>query len=291
MGTSKTSTNPTPSAALADNVVPLEGEPIAALHQLAIALAGNADLDMLLRQALLIAAHLTDSSHATILLLDERGERIRARATLDSDNVAPLEMVGGPMMRRGLAGWVARERRTALVRDTEQDPRWLPGPGLGDLRSAIVAPLLLDDVVLGLLTLGHSAPDHYDNLHAQLAEIIGALLIAAIRRSQASAPGHLEAPHASRGVLARPSPSIQQIIVASQDRISQKLALSLPGLVLHHLPVPPPVVPRARGTTYFQLSAQGNDWEAIREAKNIAIQLPPRYRGLKLELLSLEGNR
>lgn len=85
--------------------------------------------------------------------------------------------------------------------------------------------------------------------------------------------------------------SIQQIIVASQDRISQKLALSLPGLVLHHLPVPPPVIPRARGTTYFQLAAQGNDWDAIRESKNLAIQLPPRYRGLKLELLSLEGGR
>jgi class 3 adenylate cyclase len=198
-------------------VVPLEGEPIAALHQLAITLAGNAELDMLLRQALLIAARLTDSSHATILLLDERGERIRARATLDSDNVAPLEMVAGPMMRRGLAGWVARERRTALVRDTEQDPRWLPGPGLGDLRSAIVAPLLLDDVVLGLLTLGHAAPEHYVDLHAQLVEIIGALLIAAIRRPQTSAPGRLEAPHASRGVLTRPSPSIQQIIALSAE--------------------------------------------------------------------------
>ncbi|MCA9727094.1 MAG: type VI secretion system baseplate subunit TssK [Candidatus Eisenbacteria bacterium] len=86
-------------------------------------------------------------------------------------------------------------------------------------------------------------------------------------------------------------PGIQQFIVTSQDRIGQKLALNLPGLPLHHLPVPPPVIPRARGTFYFQLAAQGNDWDAIKDSKNLAMQVPGRFRSCKFELLAIEGGR
>lgn len=85
-------------------------------------------------------------------------------------------------------------------------------------------------------------------------------------------------------------PGIQQFILTSQDRIGQKLALNLPGLPLHHLPVPPPVIPRARGTFYFQLAAQGSDWDAIKDARNLAVQVPIRFRGAKFELLAIEGN-
>lgn len=162
------------TVALADSAVSSEANTIAALHTFALALVGSADLNEILRQALLAAARLTASPHATALLLDEQSERICYRVALDSGNIAPLEMVAGPMMSRGLAGWVVRERQPALIRDTEQDPRWLPGPGLGDLRSAIVVPLCYNDHALGLITLGHEAPYYYDQQHLRLLEMIGA---------------------------------------------------------------------------------------------------------------------
>jgi type VI secretion system protein ImpJ len=86
-------------------------------------------------------------------------------------------------------------------------------------------------------------------------------------------------------------PAIPQLIVASQDRIGQKMALNLPGLPLHHLPMPPPVIPRARGTFYFQLASQGSDWDAIREARNLAMQVPGPLRSCKFELLAIEGGK
>jgi class 3 adenylate cyclase len=128
---------------------------------------------------------LTGSQHATILMLDEHESQVRYRVALDSANMPPLELVAGPMMSKGLAGWVVRERRAALVRDTEQDARWLPGPGLGDLRSAIVAPLLSGEHTLGILTLGHEAPDHFGEMHLRLVEILSTQ--AALAVAQASA--------------------------------------------------------------------------------------------------------
>lgn len=198
MGTAQTSTSRTRTVALANRVV--SADTITALHQFALDLAARLDLNDILARALLTAAQLTSSPHATLLLLDVAGDRVCYRVALDNGNLAPLELVAGPMMQKGLAGWVVRERRAALVYDTEHDPRWLPGPGLGDLRAALVLPLLHADRVLGVLTLGHESVDHYHTGHLNLIEIIGAQTALAIeyaqlaeqfRQAPAKAPGPL----------------------------------------------------------------------------------------------------
>jgi class 3 adenylate cyclase len=193
---------------------------LAALEQAAHDLGGDHDLDEVLRRVLAAAAALTASPHATVLLLDDSGDRITHRIALDSGNIAPLELVAGPMMRQGLAGWVVREHRAALVRDTEQDTRWLPGPGLGDLRSALVAPLLLAGRPLGVLTLGHDLPGHYEEEHLRLLEALGAQAALAIENARlASGRRPLERTAAASDttpVLAR-QPSAQDALVVHAD--------------------------------------------------------------------------
>jgi type VI secretion system protein ImpJ len=84
---------------------------------------------------------------------------------------------------------------------------------------------------------------------------------------------------------------VPRVLIASLDRIQQKVNNRLPGLAMHHLPVPPPAVPRRRGTSYFQLDGRGVEWDAIRAAKNLAIDVPPEWRQVQLELLGVEGSR
>jgi class 3 adenylate cyclase len=182
LGTSESSTSYTP-VTLSENAMASEGDAVVELHRLAGVLAGDTEAGEVLRQGLAAVARLTTSQHATALLLDARGERIDYRVTLDSSNVAPLQLVAGPMMSRGLAGWVVRECRAALVHDIEHDERWLPGPGLGDLRSAIVAPLVFRGHTIGILTLGHAAPSHFDQHDLRLVEIIAAQVALAIAHS------------------------------------------------------------------------------------------------------------
>ncbi|MDZ4803597.1 MAG: type VI secretion system baseplate subunit TssK [Candidatus Eisenbacteria bacterium] len=85
------------------------------------------------------------------------------------------------------------------------------------------------------------------------------------------------------------SGGVRRLVVASQDKIQQKLNNRLPGLALHPLPVPPPAIPRRRNTWYFQLDSRGADWEAIRAALNLAIDIPTELQAAQIELLGLEA--
>lgn len=82
-----------------------------------------------------------------------------------------------------------------------------------------------------------------------------------------------------------------RVILASVDRIQQKINMRLPGLPLHIMAVPPPAIPRRRGTVYLQLDARGGDWEAIKMARNLAVDIPMDLRAAQFELLALEGGR
>ena len=215
---------------------------IEALHGFAQHIADAPDLSELLRSALLAATRLTGARHATVLLLDDQAQHIRYRVALESGNLAPLELIAKPMMRRGLAGWVARERLAALVADTEQDPRWLPGPGSGDLRSAIVAPLLLGPRMLGMITLGHETPGHFSHEHLRLLEVFCATVALAVEHAQvvsaaASAPDPWSAPAGAKLAPtpeeALPRPAARTIVALSAElRGLSSMTLDLPPAVL-----------------------------------------------------------
>jgi class 3 adenylate cyclase len=215
---------------------------IEALHGFAQHIADAPDLHTLLRSALLAAARLTGARHATVLLLDDQAQNIRYRVALDSGNLAPLELIAKPMMRRGLVGWVARERAAALIADTEQDSRWLPGPGSGDLRSVIVAPLLLGPRMLGMITLGHETPSHFSSDDLRLLEVFCAMVALAVEPAQvvlnaASAPDPWSAPAGAK--LAPmpeeplPRPASRTIVALSAElRGLSSLTPDLPPAVL-----------------------------------------------------------
>jgi type VI secretion system protein ImpJ len=87
-----------------------------------------------------------------------------------------------------------------------------------------------------------------------------------------------------------------RIIVASPDRIEQKRSLSLRGLPLQLVTVPPPAIPRRRNTCYYQLDTRGRtseaqkDWEAIVQGRGLAIDIPRDILNAQFELLGLEGS-
>jgi GAF domain-containing protein len=191
---------------------------VATIAQVARDLGGSLSLDEILREVLAAAAALTASQHGTVLLLDETGEHATHRIALDSGNMAPLELVAKPIMRQGLAGWAVRERRAALVRDTEEDSRWLPGPGLGDVRSVLVAPLLHADRVLGVITLAHDLPGRYTEDHLQILETLSAQATLAVESA------HLAAAAGPFSQLDRPTPDRAADRTGSAAPIGQRAA-------------------------------------------------------------------
>jgi PAS domain S-box-containing protein len=75
----------------------------------------------------------------------------------------------GLTLGKGLAGWVAQNRTAVNVTDVQQDPRWLHIPGLDeDVHGALVAPILDNERLLGVLSVLHHQPGAFSNDHLEL---------------------------------------------------------------------------------------------------------------------------
>jgi sigma-B regulation protein RsbU (phosphoserine phosphatase) len=97
-----------------------------------------------------------------LILLDSDG--IVTDSILSRGEISPElgSMLVKSVLKEGLAGWVMHHRRIGLINDTEKDDRWLILPDQPySARSALALPIISDDMLLGVLTLMHSMPDHF----------------------------------------------------------------------------------------------------------------------------------
>ena len=77
---------------------------------------------------------------------------------------------------KGLSGWVVHERKVALVENTHRDPRWMPRRYEDDKtqvpKSAVCAPILTRNKLVGVLTLVHPRPGFFRTEHVALVQAI-----------------------------------------------------------------------------------------------------------------------
>ncbi|MTF38184.1 GAF domain-containing protein [Cyanobacterium aponinum] len=122
---------------------------------------------LMLRSILLeiseVTRDLLKAQDASLFILNPKGviiESILARGPTIQEEKTHLI---GTILDRGLAGWVYRYRRMALVKDTQQDERWLNFENQPyEVGSALCVPFLRGSLVLGILTLTHPKPRHFN---------------------------------------------------------------------------------------------------------------------------------
>ena len=106
-------------------------------------------------------------------MLDERGEVVRyflARQHLPAEEGRRVVSV---VMERGLAGWVYRHRKGALVEDTRTDDRWhMFDDDEKPVRSVLATPLTRRGMINGLVTLEHQEPGAFNRSDLQLLTAI-----------------------------------------------------------------------------------------------------------------------
>jgi PAS domain S-box-containing protein len=89
------------------------------------------------------------------------------------------------VMTSGLAGWVVRELRGAVLTDTLEDPRWVTFSDSTSLaRSAMCVPFVWRDTVLGVLTLLHTEPGQFDETDLRILTIIANQTSIALNNAQ-----------------------------------------------------------------------------------------------------------
>jgi class 3 adenylate cyclase len=156
-------------------------------EQLAALIDADVTVEHALERLVRLAGQMTECDHATLMLLDDE-QQVHRRISLQGGQMIPLSLVAPTILRNGLAGWVMRERRSDLILDTERDTRWLPLPGQPPMRSALVAPLLHGDAVLGMLTLADPRPSHFSRRSLALMNAVAACAsVIVARRDERSA--------------------------------------------------------------------------------------------------------
>jgi len=91
--------------------------------------------------------------HGQIYLLDESGQTLILAGATGEGGRTLLERKHSVSIEKGLVGRVARSKSSVLVPDTSQDAEWLPNPLLPDTKAEIAVPILLGDVLLGVIDM------------------------------------------------------------------------------------------------------------------------------------------
>ena len=79
----------------------------------------------------------------------------------------------------------------------------------------------------------------------------------------------------------------QLLKVSSADQIDRLIRRALGGIPLRHVASPPSILPAKLGWTYFQLERAGEDWEAVRRARHLAVYAPSEFPSPEMDLVVL----
>ena len=182
------------------NVSPVEPDgrrPRAAIELLYAAsqeFAASSDHKEVLPRVLQLVVDGFGAESGSLALLDQEGRLQESALAYEGKTIpGPAEQLTD-VLERGLAGWVIRHRKAAIVPSTRDDPRWLRRPwdeadGWAS-RSAICVPLKAAGQLLGVLTLVHHQVHPFEESDLALLGAISVCLSLSPRRVPATeAPG------------------------------------------------------------------------------------------------------
>jgi len=134
------------------------------LARMARELRAGLDLEGTLRRSLALTLRAVGATAGSLFLVDERG-RLTLAGMIEEDRYRAVDLeVARAVLQNGLVGWVMRQQEALLVNDLDGDPRWQATPLLCfKLRpgSAISAPLMLPNRVVGVVTCAHPQKGHF----------------------------------------------------------------------------------------------------------------------------------
>lgn len=129
----------------------MEKEQLQEFYELARELSGTLDLDTLLKKIGLAAEKLTQAEASSILLLDEEKENLYFKTASGEKGglIKKLKVKIG----QGIAGWVAKERKTLVVQDVTKDERFAKSfdESTGFItKSILCVPLIFHNELIGV---------------------------------------------------------------------------------------------------------------------------------------------
>jgi PAS domain S-box-containing protein len=146
------------------------------LYHVSREVATALDLRTVLQRVLFEATQNIGGQRGSIVVLDDNGKPVDSTIVygrrFHQDTTHQLR----DTVERGLAGWVVRNRKPALIPDTSRDDRWLRRPDdsfdKSGPKSALCVPLLAREKMVGVLTLVHPQANAFGTEHLELMQAI-----------------------------------------------------------------------------------------------------------------------
>jgi PAS domain S-box-containing protein len=147
--------------------------------------SASLDLDRALNRTLALLNEAIGAEQGTIMLLHPEDNMLHYRAGYGyltdtrSENKTYTLKVG-----EGLAGWVVENREATLVEDLDLDTRWIKvSDDEKRHRSAVVAPLVVGEDVIGVLMVYHRQPHYFSPEELGLVKAIASQVAVAINNA------------------------------------------------------------------------------------------------------------
>lgn len=150
---------------IAQHAIAIQNKLIHSLETVETTVSGPLMLKSMLLQIVQQASSLTGAEESSIFILDDQGQVIESILARGAVLREQRHTLIGEVLKQGLAGWVMQHQKLGLIEDTETDERWVNLPGQPyTTRSAMCLPLMKGRQILGLLTLTHSQPRHFNTI-------------------------------------------------------------------------------------------------------------------------------
>ena len=146
------------------------------LYHVSREVATALDLRTVLQRVLFEATQNIGGQRGSIVVLDDNGKPVDSTIVYGRHFHQDTTQQLRDTVERGLAGWVIRNRKPALLPDTSQDDRWLRRPDdsydQSGPKSALCVPLLAREKLVGVLTLVHPQANAFGTEHLELMQAI-----------------------------------------------------------------------------------------------------------------------
>lgn len=151
--------------------------------------SSSLDLDRALTRTLALLNEAIGSEQGTIMLVHTEDNMLHYRAGYGyaTDSQHQVVARGSTTLKlkigEGLAGWVVKNRQAVMIDDLYIDPRWIVSPTQHH-RSAVVAPLIVADDVIGAIMVFHRSVGYFNEAATEMVQAIGSQVAIAINNAQ-----------------------------------------------------------------------------------------------------------
>ncbi|HZD57672.1 MAG TPA: GAF domain-containing protein [Anaerolineales bacterium] len=210
------------------------------LYHISRELATALDLRTVLQRVLSLSMRNIGAISGSLLVLDESGQPVESAIIYRSQVFEHTTQQLRATLENGLAGWVTRQRQAVLVPDTSQDERWLRRPDDAPERtgpkSAVSAPLLVRDRLVGVMTLVHPKPGSFSLDHLALVQAIADQASIAVFNARLYAESQRQAQVmtavAESATFITASLQLDEVLQRILEQISQALRTEVVSLAL-----------------------------------------------------------